>query len=126
MTNQRTGLQRLTVIDLPGNRPQRGVQFLNPTYGTDLRQLGGQFVVLQRIGWVLVFQLCDQQRQKTALQVSGITARQGAIPGGGFNACIARVIHGYSNRHMRLLYCPNVSVLSIKLFTVLSTSTFAW
>lgn len=64
MANQRTGLQRLTVVDLPGDRSQRGVQFLNSTHGTDLRQLGGQFVVLQRVGWITVFSCATSSVRK--------------------------------------------------------------
>ena len=67
--NYKTKFYNLDVIISVGYRvkSQRGVQFLNSAHGTDLRQLGGQFVVLQRVGWILVFQLCHQQSQKTAL-----------------------------------------------------------
>ena len=67
MTDQVGGLQGLAVIDLTGDRAERGVQFLNAADGTDLRKLRGQFVVLHRIGRVLIFQLCHQQGQKAAL-----------------------------------------------------------
>lgn len=64
MTNQGTGLQRLTVVYLSRNRPQRSIQLLNPTDGTDLRQLGGEFVVLQGVGRITVFSCATNSVRK--------------------------------------------------------------
>ncbi|MNC37590.1 hypothetical protein D3C75_861600 [compost metagenome] len=67
MANQSAGLHRLVVSQLTRHRTERGIEFFNAAHGADLRQLGGQFVVLQRVGRVLVFQLRNEQRQKATL-----------------------------------------------------------
>ena len=77
MTNQIRSLQRLAVVNLTGNGAKGGVEFFNAADGTDLCQLRGQLVVLHRIGGILVLQLRHQQRQKAALQIGRVTARQG-------------------------------------------------
>ncbi len=100
MANQRAGLHRLAVVDLPGNRTQRGVQFLDAAHRTDLRKLRGQFVVLHRVGWILVFQLGDQQRQKAALQIGSIASSEGVTAGSAADASRSRpVIYIDCNGH---------------------------
>ncbi len=129
MTNQVGSLQRLAIVDLARDRAEGGIELLNAANGADLRKLRGQFVVLHWVGRVLVLQLSHQQRQKAALQIRGTASRQRAGTGrtaGAIDAGICRVIHVYGDGHACLLYWPRVSVLSIMLFTVLSTSTFAW
>ena len=64
MTDQVGSLQGLAVIDLTGDRAERGVQFLNAADGTDLRKLRGQFVILHRIGWVLIFSCATSRVRK--------------------------------------------------------------
>ena len=80
VTNQARSLQGLAVINLPGNRAEGGIEFLNAADGTDLRKLRGQFVVLHGVGGIPVLQLCHQQRQKAALQIGGVTSRQELEP----------------------------------------------
>ncbi len=129
MTNQACRLQRLGAVNLAGDGTEGRVQFLNAAHGTDLRKLRGQFVVLHWVRGILILKLRHQQGQKAALQIGGIASRQGAgirRTFGVVNTRVRRIIHIYGDGHACLLYWPRVSVLSIMLFTVLSTSTFAW